>query len=67
MCCDHSNQTSSALLLLIMFVFVLVVFVCLFVFFVTFDISSAIFSLLMSSSFSLKRGLRAKQKVWNSC
>ena len=35
---------------------------CLFVFFNDFDISSVIFSLLMSSSFSMKRGFRAKNE-----
>ena len=64
MCCDHSNETSFSVLFMVMFVSVLVFFVCLFVcfFFNNFDISSVIFSLLMSSSFSMKRGLRAKNK-----
>ena len=58
--CDHSNQTSSAVLLMVLFGFVLFVFV--WFFFYNFDISFVIFSLLMSSSFSLKRRLRAKNK-----
>ena len=64
MCCDHSNETSFSVLFMVMFVSVLVFFVFLFVcfFFNNFDISSVIFSLLMSSSFSMKRGLRAKNK-----
>ena len=63
MCCDHSNESSfSVLFMVILFVSVLVFFVCLFVFFDNFDISSVIFSLLISSSFSLKRGLRAKSE-----
>ena len=60
MCCDHSNATSFSVLFMVMFVSLLVFFVCLF--FYNFDISSAIFSLLMSSSFSLKRGFRAKNE-----
>ena len=60
MCCDHSNETSFSVLFMAMFVSVLVFFVCFF--FYNFDISSAIFSLLMSSSFSLKRGSRAKNE-----
>ena len=59
MCCDHSNETSFSVLFMVMFVSVLVFFVF---FFYNFDNSSAIFSLLMSSSFSLKRGLRAKSE-----
>ena len=63
MCCDHSNETSFSVLFMVMFVSVLVFFVCLFVFFFdNLDISSAIFSLLMSSFFSLKRGFRAKNE-----
>ena len=60
MCCDHSNETSFSVPFMVMFVSVLVFFV--FFFFDNFDISSAIFSLLMSSSFSLKRGFRAKNE-----
>ena len=60
MCCDHSNETSFSVVFMAMFVSVLVFFVCFF--FYNFDISSAIFSLLMSSSFSLKRGSRAKNE-----
>ena len=52
MCCDHSNETSFSVLFMVMFVF----------FLKNFYVSSAIFSLLMSSSFSLKRGFRAKNE-----
>lgn len=60
MCCDHSNETSFSVPFMVMFVSVLVFFV--FFFFDNFDISSAIFSLLMSSSFSLKRRFRARNE-----
>lgn len=59
MCCDHSNETSFSVLFMVMFVSVLVF--CFFCFY-NFNISSAIFSLLMSSFFSLKRGFRAKNE-----